>query len=309
MFSVYKITNNINNKAYIGSSIRVQHRWKEEINSAFNKNSSSYYYPLSCAFRKYGLDNFSFEIIKDDFNSKEEMEQYEKEMIIKYNSLNNGYNQTLYTECALRDPKIKQQCVEKFGRKCALVDKNDNIIEKYNSLQEAGKINFGENTGSNVKKICEGETWGMNNKIFRYLDENDNVIPVEHKTNKRRKKIAGISLNNPDEIVYADSILEASQKYNLFRGSIQKCKDGDPRYSNVGGYIWREIDEDGNIIENNLLIKDLIEEYNNKNPIINGERHNITEWCRIYGISKNSYYKRIKKGMSVIDAITKPKER
>ena len=29
MFSVYKITNKINNKCYIGSSIRVEKRWKE----------------------------------------------------------------------------------------------------------------------------------------------------------------------------------------------------------------------------------------------------------------------------------------
>ena len=50
-FSVYKITNTINQKKYIGSSIRVYKRWQQEKNAAFNPNNSSYNYPLSIAFR------------------------------------------------------------------------------------------------------------------------------------------------------------------------------------------------------------------------------------------------------------------
>lgn len=42
MYTVYKITNQINNKSYIGSSIRVEKRWKEHKNSAFNKNNRHY---------------------------------------------------------------------------------------------------------------------------------------------------------------------------------------------------------------------------------------------------------------------------
>ena len=92
MYSVYKITNLINNKSYIGSSIRVEQRWKEHINSSKNPNDPKYNYPLYKAFRKYGLENFSFDIIADDFNTKEEMQLYENKMIIFYNSYNNGYN-------------------------------------------------------------------------------------------------------------------------------------------------------------------------------------------------------------------------
>lgn len=309
MFTVYKITNQINGKAYIGSSIRVEQRWRQEKNNAFNSNSSSYNYPLQCAFRKYGIENFCFEVLKNDFSCADEMEKYEREMILYYDTLNHGYNQTLYTHCALHDPQIKQKHIEKLGKKCALVDKNDNIIEIYSSLQEAGCIHFGENTGSTIKKICEGDMWMQNGKIFRYLDNNNNIIPIQHKTNKRRKPIVGISINDPSTIIYADSILEASQKYNLNRCSIEKCRNGEQRYSNVGGYIWREVDEEGNIIENELLIQDLIDNYNAKNPLINGERHNIKEWCKIYGISTNSVYQRIKKGMTVIEAITTPKRR
>lgn len=309
MFTVYKITNKINGKAYIGSSVRVKQRWQAEKNAAFNPDHPSYNYPLQCAFRKYGIENFVFEILKEDFSCAEEMENYERDMILYYDTFIEGYNQTLYTHCALHDPQIKQKHIEKYGRRCAWVDKQNNIIEIYNSLQEAGRVHFGENFGSTVKKICDGGTWSQNDKLFRYIDQNNNIIPIEHKTRKRRKEIIGISIEDPSNILYASSILEASQKYNLDRCSIMRCLKGERRYSNVGGYIWREIDENGDIIENNLLIQDLIDDYNLKNPIINGIRHNIKEWCEIYKISSTSVYKRMEKGMSVIEAITTPKKR
>lgn len=56
MYTVYKITNLVNEKCYIGSSINIEKRWVQEKNNAFNPNSKSYKYPLSCAFRKYGLE-------------------------------------------------------------------------------------------------------------------------------------------------------------------------------------------------------------------------------------------------------------
>ena len=51
MFTVYKITNKINQKCYIGSSIRVNKRWQQHINDANNPNNEKYNYPLYQAFR------------------------------------------------------------------------------------------------------------------------------------------------------------------------------------------------------------------------------------------------------------------
>lgn len=46
MFSVYKITNKINNKCYIGSTIRCEKRWREHINCSQNPHHKHYDYPL-----------------------------------------------------------------------------------------------------------------------------------------------------------------------------------------------------------------------------------------------------------------------
>ena len=90
---IYKITNLINNHSYIGQSINIQDRWSKEKLRAFSSPSDPQYNnPLSRAFRKYGIENFSFEIIEEC--SKENLDEREKYYIKFYNTYFNGYNAT-----------------------------------------------------------------------------------------------------------------------------------------------------------------------------------------------------------------------
>ena len=62
---IYCFTNLINNKKYIGSTIsEINIRYNQHMYNAFNKNSDKYNYPLYCAIRKYGINNFKFEILE-----------------------------------------------------------------------------------------------------------------------------------------------------------------------------------------------------------------------------------------------------
>lgn len=94
MVGIYKITNLINKKNYIGQSINIETRWKAHRSRPFQKNCSQYNSPLYRAIRKYGLKNFSFEVIEECL--KEELNDKEIYYIKKYNSndLNFGYNLT-----------------------------------------------------------------------------------------------------------------------------------------------------------------------------------------------------------------------
>lgn len=85
---IYKITNKINGHSYIGQSVDVERRWRQHIN--FPKENSKY--PLYQAFRKYGIENFSFEIL--ELCSQEKLNDREIYYIAKYNSYQKGYNQT-----------------------------------------------------------------------------------------------------------------------------------------------------------------------------------------------------------------------
>jgi group I intron endonuclease len=59
MTGIYKITNKINGKVYIGQSINIERRWKEHISDK-RKNSL-----IHLAIEKYGEKNFNFEIIEE----------------------------------------------------------------------------------------------------------------------------------------------------------------------------------------------------------------------------------------------------
>lgn len=311
MFTVYKITNNINQKCYIGSSIRVEKRWKDHINASQNPNNPKYDYPLYKAFRKYGVNNFSFEILKDDFNNLKEMTDYEHEMILFYDSYSKGYNQTLFTDRADIANENIQKHIQSISKKCAKVDINENILEIYNSYHEAARKNNmdGDYRASSIMKVCKGEISSINNLYFRDLDENNKVISQPIHNPHGKKSIICIPLDIEKEELYFESISEASRQLSSDRGSIGKCIKGDKRYSIVKGYIIRELDMYGNIIENNIDIEERINEYNLHYPLINGERHSITEWSKIYNISRQSIINRIKKGMDVVEAITTPSRR
>lgn len=309
-FTVYKITNNINNKCYIGSSINVKQRWQQEKNAAYNSKQISYNYPLSQAFRKYGIENFSFEIIKNNFLTLEEMWQYEKDMIIFYNSLcPNGYNQTLFTSCALQDPNVILKLNQRRAQKCALVDDKENILEVYPSYQAAARQNNYENNATHIREVCLGKRSSFHGKIFRQLDDNDKVIHQPLLSYKNRKRIIAFDPSINEKHIYFESILSASKILQLDRCSIQKCLKGNSRYSIVGGYIFRYVDDNNDIIPNQIDLTKKIEEYNDINPIINNEQHTITEWCKIYNITRTTFYKRKKQGMDTITAIIAPKRR
>lgn len=64
---VYKITNRMNNHCYIGSSVDIKKRWREHRARCMitTKNyKHTYYSHFYCALRKYGRDNFDYDILE-----------------------------------------------------------------------------------------------------------------------------------------------------------------------------------------------------------------------------------------------------
>lgn len=91
MIGIYKITNLKNHKIYIGQSIDIEERWKQHRWKAFNCNEVGYHSAIHCAMRKYGLDNFIYEVLEEC--GVEELDEKEKYWISQLNSIvPNGYN-------------------------------------------------------------------------------------------------------------------------------------------------------------------------------------------------------------------------
>lgn len=90
MIGIYKITNKINHKVYIGQSIDIKRRWRSHRESFENNTKDTI---LIKAVQKYGIENFIFEVLEEcDVNELDSKEQF---YIAYYNSYNNGYNMSL----------------------------------------------------------------------------------------------------------------------------------------------------------------------------------------------------------------------
>lgn len=89
MHYIYKITNLINNKVYIGQTVQPKIRWSKHKSDARNKPIQYIHH----AMNRYGIDNFKFEVIAFCLNS-EAITETENIIIIQYDSRNRnfGYN-------------------------------------------------------------------------------------------------------------------------------------------------------------------------------------------------------------------------
>lgn len=112
MIGIYCITNLINDKKYIGQSLNIQNRWREHKLKPF-RNCWDKDKLLYKAIRKYGLENFNFEILEEC--KIEELDEKEKYWIKYYQTYppeaGKGYNEneggcTGYRK--LKDKEIKE---------------------------------------------------------------------------------------------------------------------------------------------------------------------------------------------------------
>ena len=104
---LYRITNKINGKIYIGQTISPQKRWCGHKNQAKKETPNQL---ISKAIKKYGSDNFEFEVIAICW-SYEDANWTEEELIKQYDSLANnckGYNLSLGGETAPKTEEWKQ---------------------------------------------------------------------------------------------------------------------------------------------------------------------------------------------------------
>ena len=92
---IYCYTNKQNGKKYVGQTNNIKRRYKQHKEDSFkNYNDARYNQAIHCAIRKYGLDNFDFEILEVLENkTSEEVNERETYWIREKNSLSpNGYN-------------------------------------------------------------------------------------------------------------------------------------------------------------------------------------------------------------------------
>jgi hypothetical protein len=178
---IYKITNLLSGKIYVGKD---------------SKNDPKYYGSgifIRRAILKYGIDNFSKEIIQfcDSLDELNEMEKHwikkldSRNPVIGYNiseggegfNLKNLPNYDEIKEKMSNSPHLKKSYVEKYG-----INRANKIIEKKSRTYKENSKTTGDMNSSKRPDVREKISRG----VKKYLDENPSAID-EFKN--RQKKI------------------------------------------------------------------------------------------------------------------------
>lgn len=112
MIGIYKITNLINHKMYIGQSVHIEQRWKDHKARAYYKDCEEYERPLYRAMRKYGLDNFDFEIVEEC--TVEALNERERYWIKFYNTFSDGYNLTVGGDSSIQHDTVLLSVIDEI---------------------------------------------------------------------------------------------------------------------------------------------------------------------------------------------------
>ena len=90
---IYKVTNKITGKCYIGKTSKLlEERKRRHLSDSKRRNSISYFHK---SILKYGIENFEWETIVDNINNSIALKNYEVYYIKLYNTKSpNGYNLT-----------------------------------------------------------------------------------------------------------------------------------------------------------------------------------------------------------------------
>lgn len=148
MIGIYKITNKINEKCYIGQSIDCDRRIKEHCSPSRYKNGLT----IDIAIHKYGVDAFDYQILEEcSIDQLNDREQY---WIKFFNSNKQGYN--------LSEGGNQQSIGENNGR--SLVTEQDVIYirqaySKHKRQKDIYELFKDKITFTNFQSIWQGKTW------------------------------------------------------------------------------------------------------------------------------------------------------
>ena len=254
---IYCFTNKINNKKYIGSTIKSPNiRKNQHLYNARHESEKSDY-PLYQAIRKYGEESFNFEILFSGECSENELRKIEKNFILQYNSLSpNGYNQTLNTDHPLIDESTIKKVSETKRNKAARVveiDSSNNIINEWRSAKDCE-----EEIGIDCSRItdcCRGIRLTTCGRTFRWLNQKNEIIIPERKPHnyykgikgttqisKTSKKVAKIDLETNKILEIYPTIALASRENKCDASGISKVCKG--LRNQTGGFKWKYIEEE-----------------------------------------------------------------
>lgn len=180
---IYKISNDINEKIYIGKTGRtVEDRFAEHIYNSTREDIT--HRPLYAAMNKYGTEHFFVEKI-DECENDEEASEKEIYWITYYNSYQNGYNATLGGDGKAYLNLNENEIIEKHNKRFS----NREIARQYN-VSEKTIRNILKKYGIRNTQKLEDFAMIKDEKIIKIF----NQITVANKYIHKKHNSTGISM-------------------------------------------------------------------------------------------------------------------
>lgn len=263
---IYKITNTVTGKCYIGESKEknVERRWKEHIR-LINQNKGCP--ALRDAVKKHGWDKFKFEVIIICFD--EDRYFYEKDYIKKFNSkVPNGYNITDGGEGGgfigkTHNEEVRKRLSEaskKFysnpeNRKAA----SERAKEALKGINISERMKNSEKWKKAVEKMIvdrKGKTPSEETKqkiresVIKYYSKNEDKVKINVEKQRKAmseklgKKVSQYTKEGEFINTYK-SIKEASRQVAIHNECIRRVANGNGKLA--GGFIWKLCEEKINV--------------------------------------------------------------
>lgn len=229
---IYKITNLINNKVYIGST----KSWDVRFKAHLSKLNGNYHINkhLQSAWNKYDEKNFKFEIIREV--SENILRRAEQFYINKYQSLNPkyGYNKAVVISNAWDNQEeiIKPKNTIYFG----CYDKKGKLVKVFKTINDIYKFLGYRSTrvydacNSNLTKTAEKYYW-IRVDVSKEKFKNNIIVK---KRRGRDRSIIQKDMNN-QFIKEWPSAVEAAKALELSSFNITRCLRTNNKYKN---YKW-----------------------------------------------------------------------
>lgn len=165
--TIYKVTNKINGKIYIGQTARgtEERKYHHIWNSSHNENNNHFH----SALRKHGVENFEWETLDEHVNV-EFLNKMEIYYIGYYDTYNNGYNSTLGgNNSPMSEETKKKLSIALSGKNHPMYGRSlSDEFKKKLSLDRQGKKNpfYGRKHSEGSKKKMSEASMGEKNPNY-----------------------------------------------------------------------------------------------------------------------------------------------
>lgn len=214
MSKIYKITNDINDKVYVGkTNLSIEERFKEHCRDRLKRNNENR--PLYNAMNKYGIEHFTIAEIEDC--NPDEASKQEIYWIGYFHSYENGYNATmggdgknLYDHSAIAE-RLKEHpypidVAQEFGCSSDIV----RIIAKEFNITIKNK---GQELSTNINPKCKIKQY---TKDLSYINEFESIADAVRQLHREGK---------------------CATPNGGARGHISDCAKG--KRKTAYGYVWK----------------------------------------------------------------------